>query len=307
MVCAAALATAAARPHMDTVRQSGPELFTVQSDGHPMAVWARVPPAPVASLLLVHGRTWSSRPDFDLQVRGMSRSVMSSLAGRGIAAYAVDLRGYGSTPRDATGWLTPKRAAADVANVLRWVSARHSRLPPAAVLGWSRGAAIAMLAAQTVAPKPSALILFGLAFDPAGTFVDAPVPARPQRVRNTREDAVSDFIAPGVTSPAVVDAFVTQALRADPVRVDLRSDAELNAIDPARITMPTLILYGDRDPAISHEVAAAMLAGLAAREKEIVVLPGGDHAAQLEDTHEAWVAAVTGFVIRPTLHGRGAR
>ena len=40
---------------------SGPERFTVPSDGHPMAVWARRPEAPKGSILLVHGRTWSSR------------------------------------------------------------------------------------------------------------------------------------------------------------------------------------------------------------------------------------------------------
>jgi hypothetical protein len=30
-----------------------------------------------------------------------------------------------------------------------------------------------------------------------------------------------------------------------------------------------------------------------------VVLPGGDHAAQLEDTHDAWIAAVVSFLARP--------
>src|SRR5262245_2808015 len=83
---------------------TSPDRFTVPSDGHPMAVWARRPANPRAAILLVHGLTWSSRPDFDLQVPGLDRSVMSSLAARGFAAYGVDLRGYGETPRDATGW-----------------------------------------------------------------------------------------------------------------------------------------------------------------------------------------------------------
>jgi alpha-beta hydrolase superfamily lysophospholipase len=93
---------------------AAPQRFTVTADGHPLAVWGRVPANPRKSVLLVHGRTWSSRPDFDLQVPGLKRSVMQSFADRGIAAYAVDLRGYGETPRDATGFNTPNRAAADV-------------------------------------------------------------------------------------------------------------------------------------------------------------------------------------------------
>src|SRR5262245_36042720 len=109
--------------------QTAPERFTVQSDGHPLAVWARRPAQPKGAVVLVHGRTWSSRPDFDLQVPGMQRSVMMSFVNQGFAAYAVDLRGYGETPRDATGWFTPTRGAQDVANVLAWIAPRHPGLP----------------------------------------------------------------------------------------------------------------------------------------------------------------------------------
>ena len=38
---------------------------------------------------------------------------MMALNEHGYTAYAVDQRGYGSTPRDASGWLTPDRAAAE--------------------------------------------------------------------------------------------------------------------------------------------------------------------------------------------------
>ena len=58
-------------------------------------------------VLFVHGSSMASQPTFDLQVPGLERSVMRSLVAHGFAAYAVDLRGYGQTPRDATGWLTP--------------------------------------------------------------------------------------------------------------------------------------------------------------------------------------------------------
>src|SRR5262245_59025459 len=133
-VCALALAGlvawGTARPQAQGAAAKAPaatapaiERLTVQSDGHPMAVWARKPAAPKGTILLVHGRTWSSRPDFDLQVPGMQRSVLTSLVAQGFAAYAVDLRGYGETPRDRTGWLTPLRAAQDVVNVMTWVAA----------------------------------------------------------------------------------------------------------------------------------------------------------------------------------------
>jgi alpha-beta hydrolase superfamily lysophospholipase len=89
----------------------------------------RRPSAPKGAVLFVHGRTWSGRPIFDLQVPGYKRSVLASFAAQGYAAYAVDLRGYGATPRDATGWLTPKRAATDISNVLGWIATQHPRCP----------------------------------------------------------------------------------------------------------------------------------------------------------------------------------
>ena len=269
-----------------------PERFTVTVDRHPLAVWARRPANPWASVLLVHGRTWSARPDFDLQVPGLERSVMSSLVARGVAAYAVDLRGYGETPPDRSGWLTPRRGAEDVVGVLAWVAAQHPSLPRPAIVGWSRGGAIAMIAAQASPPRASRLVVFGFAFDPDLRFINADVARTPPKIRNTRESATSDFISPDVTSPEVVRAFADQALAADPFLANLRNDADLNAIDPRRIVIPTLFIYGDRDPGVTRDDVTKLVERLAAREKTIVVLPGADHAAHIESTHTAWIDAV---------------
>jgi len=280
-------------------RPTGPERFTVQSEGHPMAVWARRPSQPKGALLLVHGRTWSSRPDFDLQVPGLQRSVLASLAAHGFAAYAVDLRGYGETPRDPTGWLTPKRGAADVVNVLAWIAQQHPALPRPALVGWSRGAAMAAMAAQSAPARVSSVVLFGFAFDPDLQFIDATTAEKPQMDKNTADAATSDFISPNVTPPAVIQAFVQQALKADPVLADLKNDSEFNTFKPAKLSTPTLVLFGDRDPGVVQEDAGKFFARLGATDKQMVVLPGGDHAAQLEDTHEAWIAAVVSFLSRP--------
>jgi alpha-beta hydrolase superfamily lysophospholipase len=277
-----------------------PERFTVTSDGHPMAVWARRPASPKGAILLVHGRTWSSRPDFDLQVPGLQRSVLYSLSQHGFASYAVDLRGYGETRRDPTGWLTPKRAAADIVNVAAWVAQQHPSLPRPALLGWSRGGAASMLAVQTSAQRFSALILFGFVFDPDLDFADPEYPARPPMARNTAAAAASDFVSPKVTPAAVVNAFVAQALKSDPITMDLRNDGELNALDPAKIMLPTLVLYGERDINVPQPEGAKFFARLGTTDKQIVELAGADHAAQVEDTHDAWVAAVVNFLSRPS-------
>jgi pimeloyl-ACP methyl ester carboxylesterase len=295
-VAAAILGSAGLAATAQSPTTAPPDRFTVVSDGHPLAVWARRPTSARAAVLLVHGRTWSSRPDFDLQVPGLSRSVMQSLMDRGIAAYAVDLRGYGETPRDATGWLTPRRSAADVQAVLTWIAAQHPMLSPPALVGWSRGGAIAMLVAQREPRSLSAVVLFGFVFDPSAPYVDGPAPARPPRLRNTAAAAASDFVSPAVTPRVVVDAFVAQALEADPVGADLRNDAEFNVLDPARLTVPTLLIYGDRDINVPAGDGDRFMRRLRAARKQMVVLKGADHAAQLEDTHTAWIDAVAAFV-----------
>src|SRR4051812_40321028 len=121
---------------------------TLRVDAHPIAVWEKRPAHPRRSVLLVHGRTWSALPDFDLQVPGEHLSVMDALAARGYDVYAIDLRGYGATPRDRSGWLTPSRAAADVDAVLTWVQHRSPMKDRPALIGWSRGSMVAQLVAQ---------------------------------------------------------------------------------------------------------------------------------------------------------------
>lgn len=279
---------------------ASPERFTVQSDGHPMAVWARRPPTPKGSVVLVHGRTWSSRPDFDLQVPGLQRSVMMSLAAQGFAAYAVDMRGYGETPRDATGFLTPKRAAADIVNVVTWVGQQHATLPKPVLIGWSRGAAQAQLAAQSAPTKMSGLVLFGFVFDPDLQFADSEAPEKPALLKNTAENAMSDFLSPKITPPIVVQAFIEQALKADPVMADLKNDIEFNGLKPDHVMVPTLVLFGENDPGVVGADAGKFFAHLGTPDKQMVQLPGADHCAHLEDTHDAWIAAVVNFIDRPT-------
>lgn len=280
---------------------SAPQRFTVPVDGHPIAVWARIPAAPRAVILLIHGRTWSSRPDFDLQVPGLKRSVMQSLADRGIAAYAIDLRGYGDTPRDASGFTTPTRAAADVTEVLKWIAVRHPALDKPALLGWSNGAMVAQLVAQRSPARVSSVTLFG--FTPAPEYNILPSSVPPLKVapktRNTAENAVSDFITPQVTPPAVIKAFRAAALAADPVYAEWTNEDEWSALNAERIVVPILVIHGANDPGASPAAAGEFLAAVSSPSRSYVVLPVADHCAQLEDTHDAFISAVAEFITRP--------
>lgn len=301
MLCSLLLGAAAPGWAQAPAQPGAPQRFTVPVDGHPMAVWARVPVTPRAAILLVHGRTWSSRPDFDLQVPGLKRSVLQSLADRGIAAYAVDLRGYGATPRDASGYNTPTRAASDVAEVLKWIATRHPTLDKPALLGWSNGGIVSQLVAQRFPGRISSVTLFG--FTPDVEYnIGPPLLTPPQvafKTRNTADAAASDFVTPQVTPPAVVKAFVAAALASDPIYAEWKNDQEWNELKAQRLTVPVMLLHGSNDLGASPEAAGEFLAAVKSDSRSYVVLPLADHCAQLEDTHEAWISAVVEFITRP--------
>jgi pimeloyl-ACP methyl ester carboxylesterase len=273
-----------------------PERLTVTADdAFQLALWRKAPPSPRRSVLLIHGRTWSGRPDFDLQVPGEGRSFMDALVAEGYAAYALDLRGYGATPRDTTGFLTPERAAADVAAALQMIG--HQPV----LFGWSRGSMVSQLVAQKHPELLSAVVLFGYPVDPDRKVPEQPEPDAPARKPTTAEAAAEDFIAPGVITQQAIAAYVQAAVAADPVRMDWRHESEWNALSPEALHVPVLLLQAELDPLAKTDAHARLFARLGTVDRQWVVVPRGDHAALLEDTAPRMIAAIRAFVERPSI------
>jgi len=263
-------------------------------EGHTLALWEKRARSAHGVVLLVHGRTWSSLPNFDLQTPDENRSVMDAFVRAGYTAYALDLRGQGRSPRDASGWLTPRRAAGDVSAALAWISRANPRFArQITLIGYSRGAQVAMLVAQDHDANLATLVLYG--FPPA---VRTSTPANaPPREPTTAQAAASDFITPGAAPQRVIDAYVAQALAADPVRVDWRDEQQF-VFEPRKIAVPTLMIYGANDP-FKNAAAAEFFAALATTDRAFSVLPDSDHAAHVEDSRRVWLHAILGFLRQP--------
>jgi pimeloyl-ACP methyl ester carboxylesterase len=279
----------------------GPTRLTVIVDGHPLALWSRTAARPKGAIVLLHGRTWSALPDFDLNVPGEQRSVMQALVRKGYAVYALDARGYGATPRDSTGWLAPSRAAGDAAEVLRFVARRHPTLPAPTLFGWSYGSMVAQLTVQNEPSLASAVVLFGYPWKPDNQLPQAPDTAAPPKAANTATNAASDFIAPNMISRRAIDMYVAAALRADPVRVDWRALHEWNALSPNRVTIPTLLLHGILDPYAPVAAQGSTFTQLGNADRQWIILAKGDHAALLENMQPAFISAIVNFIERPKL------
>ena len=269
---------------------------TVVADGHPLAVWEKRAADADESILLVHGRTWSALPDFDLQLEGEELSLMDGLVDEGFAVYAIDLRGYGKSPRDDSGWLTPDRAAADIAIVLEWIAGRDEWRRAPHLFGWSMGSTISQLAAQRHPDLMSSVTLYGYWRDLDEVIPPDEPGIEPLRQTNTAEAAASDFITPGSISRRSVDAFVAAALAHDPVRVDVRQVDQYNALDPAKVTVPTLVLQGEFDPIAPTDRQAKLFSRLGSGHRQWVVIPGGDHAAHLEKPRGLFIHTLVSFI-----------
>ena len=268
------------------------------ADGHPIAVWEKCPLESRGAIVLLHGRTWSSRPNFDLQVSGENVSLMDGLVEVGYTAFAVDFRGYGQTPRDETGWLTPDRAAKDLKAVLERVWLLTESVQRPVLLGWSLGSKVAQLTVQRWPELVSSLVFFGYSPTPRGTAPVEEEDAKPPAARNRTDTAASDFITPGSISQAAIDAYVKAVMDADPVRVDWRRKHEWNELDPSKVGVPTLLLHAEFDPISTPEQRASLFRALGTADRESIEVPGADHMAFLESSRPDFLKALVGFVDR---------
>lgn len=282
----------------NTTNNSKKELVkhTVLSDGHPMAVWEKKVKNAKGIILFVHGRTWSGIPDFDLQVEGEDLSLMDGLTEQGYSTYAIDLRGYGGTPRDNSEWASPNIAADDILHVLRWISMKNDN-QKVHLFGWSMGSTLSLLATQKNSNNIASLTVFGYWQD-----LDYRIPKTPnitlQKNINTAKNAASDFIVPGSISQKAINTYVKMALKHDPIRVDWKNKHEYNAIDPSLITIPVLILQGEFDPIGPSDRQAKLFNRLKTADKSWIVISGGDHAAFMEKPRKHFIHSFTQFINR---------
>lgn len=265
-------------------------------DGHHLTLYMKTADNPSASILLIHGRTWSALPDFDLVTTNEDLSMMNALVKKNMVVYAVDLRGYGKTQRDKSGWNTPDRAAKDIAKILDFINKNHPTLKGTSVFGWSYGSMVAMLTAQQYPDRVKNLILYGFPLDTEVTLDNGPTDSKPPRKPTTAKAAAEDFIIPGTISKEAIDAYVKASLASDPIRADWNQLAQWNKLDARKINVPTLLLQAESDPYVNWKADVQLFSNLANKNKQWIILANADHAALLETARFKLYHAVESFI-----------
>jgi pimeloyl-ACP methyl ester carboxylesterase len=294
--------------------------FVNAEDGHKICVWEKGPMDSPHSLILVHGRSFSAKPVYDLVYSSSSEdtinetsnlSVMDSLAECNVRSFAVDLRGFGGTERDKSGFLSPYRAVEDLKCVSEWIEKLGA--PKPSVLGWSQGGLVAHLLCQKYPDSMRSIILYASIYDSSRIYPRQPFFSKPSeapRRLTTAEATLEDFTLPGSISDEAAYAFSAAALASDRVKPDWTDLHEFNDIAPFRLTIPTLVIHGGNDPYLPPGAQINLFSGLSATDKSYVVIPYADHCAHLISSRYAFIHHVSSFLKRPTANdavGGGGR
>lgn len=271
-------------------------------------------PPPI--VVLLPSATFSARATWDLPLRDYS--VMSALARRGFDVFAVELGGYGlsSPPTDdpAGGCASATR---DLGIALeRIAELRGDR--PVLLVGPSWGSQVAGAYAQEHPERVRALVLYGFRWKSRvpesvvrEVFGDEALDGPRRAV--TSEAARGDFI-PGYYEEDVPERFEHHLLAqgkivpSGPLRDYVE---ELPLVDPARLEVPTLLLYGRLefelpDPENEGEVLlfdehrAEQRAFFTALPgpKHWMELPGAGHSAHLDTPHDLFQRCLAGWLER---------
>jgi pimeloyl-ACP methyl ester carboxylesterase len=247
-------------------------------------------PGPQGTLLFVHGSSMGSQPTFDLQIPGRpDASAMDHFARLGYDTWCVDMEGYGRSDKHrdinadiATG-ADDVEAAADYIAKTRGVEAVH-------VYGISSGALRAALFAQRRPERVRRLALDAFVWTGKGSPTLADRRKRlPEFQSRNRRPIDRAFVRsiftrdhPGTADDTVIEAFADAILALDdsvPTGTYVDMCANLPVVDPARITVPTIVMRGQYDGIASVDDLLEFFARLPNPDKQFAVMPGIAHAS----------------------------
>jgi pimeloyl-ACP methyl ester carboxylesterase len=253
--------------------------------------------------LLVHGGTRSGRSLYDLQIRDYS--LMDFLAQNGYDVWAIDIHGYGHSDKTAKDWVDSHSAAADIAAAVDYITKLRA-VTKINLLGGSAGTQRVGVYAMDHPEKVARLILYAGLWKGTPEFrafnakrIENGGQPLPQYRATTEEDFRSDFVE-GQFEQDVVEESVKLGLQMDPQRPNNFVEYKnLPILDPARITVPTMIIHGENDRVAKEEDLLPFYSQLATHDKQYVLLPDGGHMLLLEKGHRRFQHEVLSFFDRP--------
>jgi pimeloyl-ACP methyl ester carboxylesterase len=271
---------------------AGKEHWTRKGDVR-LFLWQKPAAAGIAqrgTVLFVHGSSMASQPTFDLQVPGRpDSSAMEWFAARGFDAWCMDHEGYGRSDKTRPINCDIPNGADDLAAgteyILKTTGARKL-----AVYGISSGALRAALFAQRHPERVARLALDAFVWTGEGspTLAERRKKLPEFRAKNRRPidrafvHSIFSRDHPGCADEATINAFADAIVALDdsvPTGTYVDMCSKLPLVDPARITVPTIVMRGQYDGIAGFDDLVEFFKRLPNPDKQFTVMAGISHAS----------------------------
>ena len=262
------------------------------------------------AVLFVHGSSMASQPTFDLTVPGRpDSSVMDWFAQRGFVCWTVDMEGYGRSDKNRDIFCDIANGADDLAAATDYIFKTRG-IKSFLTYGISSGALRAALFAERHPDRVARLALDAYVWTGEG----APTLAQrrkklPEFMAKKRRPIDRAFVYsiferdhPDCAEKRVVDSFADAILALDDsmpngTYIDMCSKLPVN--DPAKITVPTIILRGQFDGIAAMDDLIEFFKRLPNADKQFTVMPGISHASFQQKNYLLAYNILHAFFSRP--------
>jgi len=285
-VASAARAAESGKEHWITKGGKGKE-------GVRLFLWQKLPAASAqkrGTVLFVHGSSMASQPTFDLKVPGRpDSSVMDWFAARGFETWCMDNEGYGRSDKSRPINCDIPNGADDLAAGSEYIL-KTSGVGKLLVYGISSGALRAALFAERHPERVARLALDAFVWTGEGspTLAERKKKLPEFSARNRRPidrafvHSIFERDHPGTADKATIEAFADAIVALDdsvPTGTYVDMCSKLPLVDPAKITVPTMIMRGQWDGIAGIDDLIEFFKRLPNPDKQFTVMAGISHAS----------------------------
>jgi pimeloyl-ACP methyl ester carboxylesterase len=268
---------------------AGQEHWTKKGDVR-LFLWEKRAAKPQGTVLFVHGSSMAAQPTFDLQVPGRPySSAMDYFVERGFDAWCVDMEGYGRSDKKRDINCDIANGADDLAAASDYITKTRGT-KQFLVYGISSGALRAAMFAQRHPERVKRLALDAFVWTGEGspTLAERTKKLPEFRAKNRRPidraflNSVFNRDHPGSADDKVVEVFAKYVLELDdsvPTGTYVDMCSKLPVVDPAKITVPTIIMRGQFDGIAGFDDLNEFFKRLPNPDKQFTVMAGISHAS----------------------------
>ena len=305
-VASAARAAESGKEHWITKGGKGKE-------GVRLFLWQKLPAASAqkrGTVLFVHGSSMASQPTFDLKVPGRpDSSVMDWFAARGFETWCMDNEGYGRSNKSRPINCDIPNGADDLAAGSEYIL-KTSGAGKLLVYGISSSALRAALFAERHPERVARLALDAFVWTGEGspTLAERKKRLPDFSARNRRPidrafvHSIFERDHPGTADEATIDAFAEAIVALDdsvPTGTYVDMCSKLPLVDPAKITVPTMIMRGQWDGIAGIDDLIEFFKRLPNPDKQFAVMAGISHASFQQKNYRVVYHILQSFFSQP--------